>query len=128
MIKPPLFVYGSLRRGAGGHGRLRALAHCLGEASIAARLYDLGPYPAAVPADHPGERMHGEFCRPTLPATLARPDRCEACDRTEPPAAECRCECVPVQWCGGCARVWLDGCTRPLRDARPLPRDHWGHA
>jgi hypothetical protein len=60
MPEPLVFVYGSLRRGAFAHGRLRPAALRLGSASVAGCLYDLGPYPAARPARRPAERVQGE--------------------------------------------------------------------
>lgn len=58
-----LFVYGTLCSGAGGpmHGRWMRGVRLAGRASIAARLYDAGPYPAAVPSDDPGDRVFGEL-------------------------------------------------------------------
>jgi gamma-glutamylcyclotransferase (GGCT)/AIG2-like uncharacterized protein YtfP len=125
MIKPLLFVYGSLRRGAGAHGRLRPVAHCLGRASIAGRLYDLGPYPAARPARRPGERVHGELYRLTRPAALAALDHYEACDRTDPQAGRYRREAAPVQWRGRHVQARVYWYNRPLRGARRLPGGHW---
>lgn len=125
MIKPLLFVYGSLRRGAGAHGRLRPVAQCLGEASIPGRLYDLGPYPAALPARRPGERVHGELYRLTWPAALAALDRYEAGNRTDSQAGQFRRASVPVQWRGRRVPAWVYWYDRPLRGARRLPGGHW---
>ena len=71
MIKPLVFVYGSLRRGGSAHARLRPAGQCLGQASVAGYLYDLGPYPAARPARCPRERVQGELYRLTRPAASA---------------------------------------------------------
>lgn len=66
-----LFVYGTLRRDA-GHEMHRLLAlhgrRC-GRGSVVGRLYDLGPYPGAVP-DEPG----GPGGAPGGPGTHRLPD------------------------------------------------------
>jgi gamma-glutamylcyclotransferase (GGCT)/AIG2-like uncharacterized protein YtfP len=107
MHHPLLFVYGSLRRGASAHGRLRPVARCLGRATIAGRLYMLGPYPAARPARRPGERVHGELYRLTRPAALAALDRYEGCAPADPQAGQYRRETVPVQWRGRRLQAWV---------------------
>ncbi len=57
-----LFVYGTLRRGAGSlmGERLASEATHVGDASVAGVLYDTGPFPACVGTDDPSERVHGE--------------------------------------------------------------------
>lgn len=57
-----LFVYGTLRRGAGHpmHDLLSRHAAFVSPASTAGRLYDTGRYPAAVPAEDESDRIHGE--------------------------------------------------------------------
>lgn len=71
-----IFVYGTLMPAASGalgrreRGLLRQQARRLGPASVAARLYDLGAYPALVPETGEGApRVHGEVLE------LATPDR-----------------------------------------------------
>ncbi len=65
MIDEPrlLFVYGTLRRGAGRpqHDLLRRHARLIGPASTAGRLFDTGRYPAAVLSQHADDRIHGEL-------------------------------------------------------------------
>lgn len=83
-----VFVYGTLWTRS-GYRTARTLArHCLrdlGPAWIAARLYDLGRYPAAVPARHAGERVHGRLCALTAPQScLPRLDAYEDCDTARP--------------------------------------------
>ncbi len=77
-----LFVYGTLRRGAGGpDGPRRRLEHgaeLAGEGTIGARLYDAGGFPAAVP--DPSGRVRGEVYELSDPASLlAALDRYEGC-------------------------------------------------
>ena len=56
-----LFAYGTLRRGAPMHGLLEGRATWIGPASIAGRLVDLGAFPGLVPAQAPGDRVHGDL-------------------------------------------------------------------
>ncbi len=56
-----LFVYGSLRRGFHhpAYGYIRDHFDFVGDATVKGRLYDLGPYPAAIPDD--GGTIIGEL-------------------------------------------------------------------
>ena len=56
-----LFVYGTLRP-AVGHSRAQLLTgdEPAGPGRISGRLYDTGPYPAAVPADASSDVVHGD--------------------------------------------------------------------
>ena len=55
-----VFVYGSLKRGQVNHGQLQGCAW-QGEAELnGLALYDLGPFPMAIPAD-PEARLRGEI-------------------------------------------------------------------
>lgn len=125
MIKPLVFVYGSLRRGGSAHARLRSAGRWVGPASIAGRLYDLGPYPAARPARHPRERVRGELYRLTRLAALAALDAYEGCDPAGSAAPEYRREAVPVECAGRRHRAWVYWYARPLRGARRLPHGVW---
>ena len=125
MIKPLVFVYGSLRRRGSAHAHLRAGAVCLGPATIRGRLYNLGPYPAARPARRPCERVHGELYRLTRPAALTALDRYEACDPPAGAAPEYRRETVPVAHAGRQRHAWVYWYARPLRGARRLPGGVW---
>lgn len=75
-----LFVYGSLRC-AVGHPMARLLhssAHYVGEGWFAGRLYDLGPYPAAIATPESPGRVWGEVYRlGRLPRLLEALDRYE---------------------------------------------------
>jgi gamma-glutamylcyclotransferase (GGCT)/AIG2-like uncharacterized protein YtfP len=125
MIKPLVFVYGSLRQGASAHARLRSVARRLGPASVAGRLYDLGPYPAARPARHPRERVRGELYRLMRPAALAALDRYEGCHPPAGVAPEYRRRQVLVDCAGRRQRAWVYWYARPLRGARRLPGGVW---
>jgi gamma-glutamylcyclotransferase (GGCT)/AIG2-like uncharacterized protein YtfP len=57
-----LFVYGTLRRGHPLHEHLdESSSQFLGHGRIKGRLYDLGDYPGAMPADSPGQEVAGEI-------------------------------------------------------------------
>lgn len=80
-----LFVYGTLRR-ALGHpmGRLLDDATCLGEGSVAGRLYDLGAYPGLIRARSARDRVRGEVYRlPQPKLLLQRLDAYEGCRRRD---------------------------------------------
>lgn len=75
-----VFVYGTLRRGQPNHPQLRGCAS-QGEAELSGlALYDLGPFPMAVPADDPAARLQGELYR-VNGEQLARLDRFEGAPR-----------------------------------------------
>src|SRR5262249_28534625 len=78
-----LFVYGTLMRGFPLH-RLLAAADFVGEGTARGLLFDLGPYPAAVP--DPGRPLHGEVYRIGDPSRWARRDSAEGAQyhRREP--------------------------------------------
>lgn len=120
-----LFVYGSLRRGARAHGRLRPVAQYLGSAVIAGRLYDLGCYPAARPARRPGERVHGELYRLTRPRALEALDRYENVDLAVSHGGEYRRAMAPVELAGRRLRAWVYWYDRPLRGARRIRSGVW---
>ena len=52
---PLLFVYGSLKRGMANHGELRGAAELGSTRLEGLALYDLGPFPMAIPS-HPASR------------------------------------------------------------------------
>jgi len=125
MPEPLVFVYGSLRRGAFAHGRLRPAALRLGSASVAGCLYDLGPYPAARPARRPADRVQGELYRLTRPHALAALDRYEGCDPQHPQRGEYRREQVAARLAGRCVTAWVYWHNGPLRGARRVPSGRW---
>ena len=74
-----VFVYGSLKRGQTNHSQMDGCAW-LGEAELSGlALYDLGPFPMAVPAG-PEASLQGEIYRVDA-AQLARLDRFEGAPR-----------------------------------------------
>ena len=74
-----VFVYGSLKRGQPNHNQMDGCAW-LGEAELSGlALYDLGPFPMAVPAG-PEASLQGEIYRVDA-AQLARLDRFEGVPR-----------------------------------------------
>lgn len=82
MTEPlPLFVYGSLLRRTGRREidvLLRRSVRARREARIAARLYDLGPYPAAVLESDGRHQVRGQLLELShARRTLARLDRYE---------------------------------------------------
>ncbi len=94
-----LFVYGTLRKGA-GHPMNRALeAHAThaGTGRFAGKLYDLGSYPAAVPCQE-GGRVAGELYRLHRPEQiLPLLDRYEGCTDMDGSGADYRREARTVE-------------------------------
>ena len=75
----PVLVYGSLKRGLANHHWLRG-ARFLGEAAMAGlALFDLGPFPMAVPSGD-GALLHGELYA-VDPGQLAQLDVLEGTPR-----------------------------------------------
>lgn len=114
-----LFVYGTLMRGLSLHRLLEGRAEYVGLARVAGRLFDLGPYPAAV-RDPSGE-VTGEVYR------IAGPALWTALDSAEGP--QYHREEVTVRIADGGEAVafiyWYRG---PLRGA-PIPDgDYRAHA
>jgi len=75
-----LFVYGTLRREAGGAARhiLARYSTFVGEATYQGRLYKVSWYPGAVPSDDPADLVRGEVYRLRQPdLVLSRLDRHE---------------------------------------------------
>lgn len=77
-----LFVYGTLRSQGGAPGGVSGLleegAERVGTGQVAGRLYEAGPYPAAVPDED--ERVRGEVYRLEEPGrSLPVLDRYEGC-------------------------------------------------
>ena len=75
-----LFVYGSLKRGMANHPQLQQ-AVWVGCARLEGlALYDLGPYPMAIPCSEPGSAIEGELYRVNA-ALLEQLDRFEGAPR-----------------------------------------------
>jgi gamma-glutamylcyclotransferase (GGCT)/AIG2-like uncharacterized protein YtfP len=82
-----IFFYGTLMTPFNRPGRMRIDSQLMftGHGSIAAALFDLGMYPAAVPADHDNARVRGEVYRMTnVAAVLQVLDEIEGYRSTEP--------------------------------------------
>ena len=77
---PLLFVYGSLKRGMANHGELRGATELGSTRLEGLALYDLGPFPMAIPSSEPGCAIEGELYR-VGPDQLARLDRFEGAPR-----------------------------------------------
>ena len=127
-----LFVYGTLRQGS-GHPLARLLAthaRYVGRARFAGRLFELGSYPAVVPAPGGGEVV-GELYRLIAPEMLlSLLDRYEGCNEghnegpgsVPDPRAEYRRERRPVRLDDGTARdAWIYLYNRPTEGLRPIP-------
>lgn len=79
-----LFVYGTLRKGFPHPlaSRLSQEADHVGTAVWQGRLYDLGPYPGAVPSHKPHHRVVGDlFLLPNPSQALGWLDRYEGCSK-----------------------------------------------
>jgi gamma-glutamylcyclotransferase (GGCT)/AIG2-like uncharacterized protein YtfP len=96
---PLLFVYGTLRRDSAHPmaGYLASVTYFLGRASVAGRLYDLGPYPGMTIGE-PSERVWGHLLEMTdATDTLARLDAYEGCPCGEPIPALFQRRLLPVE-------------------------------
>ena len=87
MTREHVFVYGTLRRGAGHpmHAALARMSQFVGMARFKGQLYDLGPYPGAVPDPRAEPGVLGELYAflPGQPL-LTQLDRYEGCTSLDP--------------------------------------------
>lgn len=106
-----LFVYGTLRSDADGpmHRLLARGARRIGAATVPGALYDVGPYPAAVPPTAAGARIRGELLALIPPAgpLLAALDAYEGVAPGDPAASLYIREAVTVQVDGGEVESWI---------------------
>jgi gamma-glutamylcyclotransferase (GGCT)/AIG2-like uncharacterized protein YtfP len=82
-----IFFYGTLMTPFNRPGRVRVDSHLLfkGHGSIAAALFDLGVYPAAVPADDENARVRGELYQMNNAAAVLQVlDEIEGYNSTKP--------------------------------------------
>ena len=119
-----LFVYGTLRSDAGGpmHARWMRGVRPLGRASVAGRLYDAGPHPAAIPSDDPADRVVGELyaIEADADALLAALDAYEGIDAAHPALSLFRRERVAAEREDGVrVAAWVYFYNRP---PQPMPR------
>jgi gamma-glutamylcyclotransferase (GGCT)/AIG2-like uncharacterized protein YtfP len=119
-----LFVYGTLMR-ASGHPmamRLGSQSLYLGPGRIAARLYNLGSYPGAVPSDKARDSVHGDVVKLLRPAaTLAWLDKYEGCGAEAPePQAYERVTAPVVLRAGESLNAWVYFYKMPVHRARHI--------
>jgi gamma-glutamylcyclotransferase (GGCT)/AIG2-like uncharacterized protein YtfP len=117
-----VFFYGTLMNGF--EWRLRAdvdhRLEPLGRGWIEAALFDLGPFPAAVPAA--GSRVWGETCRMRDPASvLAVLDEIEEFDASDPETSLFTRRVVDVTLDAGVTRsAWVYFYNAPIEGAVPI--------
>jgi len=92
-----VFVYGTLKRGELREGMWPCAPLSVVEATIRGELYDLGPYPALLPAadDSPGDTISGEvwsFTADDMPEVLRVLDEIECYDQPGEPSLYLRAE------------------------------------
>lgn len=118
-----LFVYGTLRRDTGNwRGALMKPLRRTGEGTIAADLYDVGLYPAAVPSEK--GRVTGElFEMEDAEATLRELDTVEMCSGPSPAKADLfRRGRASVTVPGGREiTAWVYFWNGPLEGLTPIP-------
>ncbi len=113
-----LFVYGTLRQGAGHpmHRLLLSHAGLVGRARYRGRLFDLGSYPAALPDDSGQWKIAGELYRIHAPGPLlAQLDRYEGCAPESPKPHDYHRERQEVTLeDGSSVKAWIYLFTQPL--------------
>ena len=106
-------------------GRRRIDSHLVfkGTGTIAAALFDLGIYPAAVPAEHEHARVHGEVYEMTdAPAVLEALDEIEGYSPQEPDTSLYTRTVTPVTMGDGSAvEAWAYFYNAPLGGAQRIP-------
>jgi gamma-glutamylcyclotransferase (GGCT)/AIG2-like uncharacterized protein YtfP len=124
-----LFVYGTLRPAAAPPGAAGLVARLprLGSGWLAGRLYDLGPYPGAVPDPRCAERVHGEvFELPDDPACLRAIDAYEGFEPADPTGSLfVRVEAAVRLDDGSERRCLVYAWNRDPRRARAVPGGDW---
>ena len=120
------FVYGTLKRGQANHHLIAAAVRAITPATVAGRLYDLGPFPALGPGD---DRVRGELLlvEPTLlPETLAILDELEGYQPTDPHGSIYLREVVPALTADGdLIAASLYRYNRDTARLRYLPTGEW---
>lgn len=125
-----LFVYGTLRSDAGGpmHARWMRGVRLVGRASIAGRLYDAGPYPAAILSADPADRVFGELYAIEVgaDALLAALDEYEGIDAAHPALSLFRREKVAAERENGMqVPAWVYFYNRPPGPMRRVTSGDW---
>jgi gamma-glutamylcyclotransferase (GGCT)/AIG2-like uncharacterized protein YtfP len=120
-----VFVYGTLRQHPPHEAAelLRGKSMFIGFATIPGTLYDLGPFPGAVPVGDPHDVVVGEVHRMADPdATLTVLDDYEGCGENDPHPHLFRREIAVATLESGvkveCAVYWY---TRATHDKRRIP-------
>ena len=131
---PCLFVYGTLMRRAAGwrfgkreRDRLAGESTFVAEATLRARVYDLGSYPGLVLSDDPADVVHGEVLRLADPAaSFVWLDPYESIGPADHPDNEYRRVVVQVRTETGAAlEVWTYVYNRDLGHLTPVPGGRW---
>jgi gamma-glutamylcyclotransferase (GGCT)/AIG2-like uncharacterized protein YtfP len=115
-----VFFYGTLMSGFKRQGRVELALEPVGHGSIQALLFDVGIYPAAIPA--PGSRVHGEVHRMVAPDSVLRAlDEIEGYRHEKPDASlYVRAE-TPVRLDDGrVAQAWVYFYNAPLGGAQRI--------
>lgn len=119
-----LFVYGTLLSGLASPtlAGLMARLTFVGPATTAGELFDLGPYPAAVPDPAKASAVCGElYALPADPTTLSLLDNYEGHFADRPSQSLFRRTRVTVtRPDGGTCLAWMYAWNRPLTDARRI--------
>jgi gamma-glutamylcyclotransferase (GGCT)/AIG2-like uncharacterized protein YtfP len=119
-----IFFYGTLMTPFNRPGRVRVDPQLIfkGHGRIAAALFDLGMYPAAVPAGHDGARVRGEVYEMTnAAAVLPVLDEIEGCRSTQPDASLYTRQLTPVTLDDGrIVNAWAYFYNAPLGQAERI--------
>lgn len=127
LIPECVFVYGTLRLHRLAHDLLRGRSAFVGFATVPGRLYDLGPFPGALPAENSDEQIHGEVHRLDAPDQAFRLlDEYEGCSGADPIPHAFRRDAVLASLESGdtieCAIYWFTG--RPPEERRITSGDY----
>lgn len=126
-----LFVYGTLRRGAGGrmHGLVARSGEFVGMATFQGLLYRIGAYPGAVASADQRHSVVGEVYRLRAPDfVFRRLDRYEGCGPRfgqDPEYARKRCTLTLAS--GQAVRAWIYLYSRPTAGLPPIPSGDFLH-
>ena len=129
-----LFVYGTLMRAAEGwrfgkpqRDRLARESTFVGQATLAARLYDLGDYPGILLTDDSADVVHGEVVELTDPAaSFTWLDPYESIVAGDEAASEYRRIVVPARLADGrTVQVWTYVYNRDLSRLTPVAGGRW---
>jgi gamma-glutamylcyclotransferase (GGCT)/AIG2-like uncharacterized protein YtfP len=120
-----IFFYGTLMAPFNRPGRrqIDSHLHFKGRGTMAAALFDLGTYPAAVPADREDARVRGEVYEMANPAAvLDILDHIEGYTAQEPATSLYTRRLTPVALDdGGTIDAWAYFYNAPLGHAEPIP-------